>query len=111
MDNEFKELTKSNLPSESINSGKLIKGTKVKLVNSARKISNTSTKVDVTHEPIDSSNEKIKNQFTVEPKYNEDIIEELCISCSCGNHTRIVFNNEENFTDTKNLDDESISEN
>lgn len=105
MDNEFKELTKANLPSGSMNSGKIIKGAKVKVANSSRTISNASTKVEATPESSNRPDKNKENQFTIEPKYNEDIIEELSVSCSCGNNTRIVFNKEEDSTKIENSED------
>ena len=106
MDNEFKELKKENLPSGYINSGKIIKAKEVKVNSNSRKVSNSTIKTELEKKSQSDTINKDK-LFTIEPKYNEDIIEELNVSCSCGNNTRIIFNNEE---ETSEIENDSIPE-
>jgi len=99
MSKDFIELTKNNLPSGKMSSGKIIKGASVKILNKTRVISNANEKVILkTNQTEDVKVDKDKT-FTFDPKYNNEDLEELGVKCSCGNNTRIIFNKEETQTE------------
>jgi len=113
MSKDFIELTKENLPTGKMNSGKIIKGSSVKIANKTRLISGEFDK-NKTQKNNDSESKKDnKNTFTINPKFNDNELEELDVSCSCGNQTKIVFNkdeqnNEENFAETPPNESETL---
>ena len=79
MNDEFKELTE-NLSFGSIESGKVVKSTNIKITDNKRTISNSEeSEIKGVLENINNKNEK-ENTFTIEPKYNQDIIEEMEIT-------------------------------
>ena len=99
MNKDFIELTKENLPTKKITTGKIIKSNKVKIRDGSRIISNKEY-----HQPnlndmdntSQSTNEKENNKlFTFKPEYNENDLVELSVNCSCGNHTKIIFKKED----------------
>ena len=78
MNDEFKELTPKNLSFGSIESGKVVKSTNVKITDNKRSISNSEeSEIKGVLENINNKNEKKENTFTIEPKYKQDIIEEM----------------------------------
>ena len=108
MNDEFKELTPKNLTFGSIESGKVIKSTNVKITNNKRSISNSEeSAIKDVLEDKNNKNEKKENTFTIEPKYNQDIIEEMDITCSCGNYTKIIFDDEKKNESKNNLEEKS----
>ena len=95
MSKEFIELSKENLSSGKMNSGKIIKGSNIKIANKTRIISGEFENKKPQDNNISKSNEDKKNTFTINPKFNENELEELGVECSCGNQTKIVFNKDE----------------
>ena len=96
MNKDFIELTKENLPTKKIITGKIIKSNKVKIRDGSRIISNeeyTQPNLNDLDNTSQSTNENNK-LFTFKPEYNENDLVELSVNCSCGNHTKIVFKKE-----------------
>ena len=103
MNDEFKELTPKNLSFGSIESGKVIKSTNVKITDNKRSISiSEESAIKGALENKNNKNEKKENTFTIEPRYNQDIIKEMDITCSCGNYTKIIFDDEKK-NESKNI--------
>jgi|TARA_B110000263_G_C14970177_1_gene356648 hypothetical protein len=104
MSKDFIELNKNNLPSGKMNSGKIIKGARVKVLNKTRVISNDNDAVKL--KPKLPSNTEVKQDktFTFDPKYNNKNLEELGVKCSCGNKTKIIFNKEDNLSEVDSID-------
>ena len=108
MNDEFKELTPKNLSFGSIESGKVIKSTNVKITDNKRSISiSEESAIKGALENKNNKNEKKENTFTIEPKYNQDIIKEMDITCSCGNYTKIIFDDEKKNESKNNLEEKS----
>ena len=108
MNDEFKELTPKNLSFGSIESGKVIKSTNVKITDNKRTISNSEeSAIKGALESKNNKNEKKENTFTIEPRYNQDIIKEMDITCSCGNYTKIIFDDEKKNESKNNLEEKS----
>ena len=99
MNKDFIELTKENLPTGKITTGKIIKSNKVKIRDGSRIISNeeyTQPNLNDMDNTSQSANEKKNNKlFTIKPEYNENDHVELSVNCSCGNHTKIIFKKED----------------
>ena len=99
MNKDFIELTKENLPSGKMTTGKIIKSNRVKIKEESRIISNeeyTQPNLNETDNTSQSTNEKENNKlFTFKPEYNENDLVELSVNCSCGNHTKIIFKKED----------------
>jgi len=98
MNKDFIELTKENLPTKKITTGKIIKSNKVKIRDGSRIISNeeyTQPNLNDMDDTSQTTNEKGNNRlFTFKPEYNENDLVELSVNCSCGNHTKIIFKKE-----------------
>ena len=108
MNDEFKELTPKNLSFGSIESGKVIKSTNVKITDNKRSISNSEeSAIKGALENKNNKNEKKENTFTIAPRYNQDIIKEMDITCSCGNYTKIIFDDEKKNESKNNLEEKS----
>ena len=99
MNKDFIELTKENLPSGKMTTGKIIKSNRVKIKEESRIISNeeyTLLNLNEIDNTSQSTNEKENNKlFTFKPEYNENDLVELSVNCSCGNHTKIIFKKED----------------
>lgn len=109
MSEEFKKLTRENINSGKIPSGKIIKGKSVKIRNDVRVISNYSDKPNSKKKLEETSPKSKENSFTLEPKYSGAELQEMSVQCSCGNHTRIVFQKEE-ITEDENSKEELIDQ-
>ena len=99
MNKDFIELTKENLHSGKMTTGKIIKSNRVKIKEESRIISNeeyTQPNLNEMDNTSQSTNEKENNKlFTFKPEYNENDLVELSVNCSCGNHTKIIFKKED----------------
>lgn len=107
MNENFIKLTKDNLPSGKLNSGKIIKSDRVKIGSEPKIISNENnhkSKAESKHgvESSPSNEFNKENSFIFKPIYNEDILIELGVSCVCGNHSKVIFKKEEKELAIKN---------
>lgn len=113
MSEDFKVLTRENINSGKLPSGKIIKGKSVKVRNDIRVISNNPQTQNPSPQNKDNSSSKNENSFTLEPKYDGADLQEMSVQCSCGNNTRIVFQKEDISMDensSEELIDQSINE-
>ncbi|MBC8197979.1 MAG: hypothetical protein H8E60_08850 [Candidatus Marinimicrobia bacterium] len=109
MSENFIKLTKDNLPSGKLNSGKIIKSDRVKIGNEPKIISNENNPKSKAEskQGVESSSSKEfnnENSFTFKPIYNEDVLIELGVNCVCGNHSKVIFKTEEKEITIENQD-------
>lgn len=93
MNKDFEKLVESVNKSRSSTTSKIIKG-KAREAHQIQKMSLLDFGNDLKSQKSNNS-EKLKKsiskkeQFIIEPKYENDILKKLQVSCSCGNKTEI----------------------